>query len=128
MDLGGDCEDLANLIHMVYTRLKYGNPDFKDPNQHHKRHGSWNDSCLQALQRVCYLYVGFGSLGTVTSRFLNEKESKSKVVVIGSEEDKQVEIGGHMWYGISCEGVAVLTHLQVGSDHRKENRGHDKRE
>lgn len=102
MDLAGDCEDSARLNHQMWTRLKFGRKSLKDDNTHHMRHGSWQDPTLRALQMVTYLYCGMGSLGTVTARFLGEKEGKEQLPEIGSPED-EAETGGHMWW----EAVSV---------------------
>ena len=85
---GGDCEDLARLIHTVFQGL---------------RNGNFVEGSLAAYaQRVLKLYAGCGSLGSVLMPALgNEQEteeSANKIAIIDSDEDKRANVGAHMYY------------------------------
>ena len=85
---GGDCEDLARLVHCVFQGLRNG--QFAE------------NSLATSAQRVLKLYAGCGSLGSVLSPSLgNEAEQQRKaeqVNIIDSEEDKNAKVGAHMFY------------------------------
>ena len=84
---GGDCEDLGRLIHFHNSLLEYGR---------------WRDPLLVEMQRISHIYVGMGSLGTVTDPSLvGHKEGPNEgFPIIDSPEDKELEskLGAHMWW------------------------------
>lgn len=85
---GGDCEDLARLIHCTFQGLRSG--QFAE------------NSLASSAQRVLKLYAGCGSLGSVLSPSLgNEAEQQRRaeqINIIDSEEDKNAKVGAHMFY------------------------------
>ena len=88
---GGDCEDLARLIHLMFQGLRTGK--------------FANGSLAAAAQRVMKLYVGCGSLGSVLSPAMgNDNQPVAKKsegpTIIDSKEDKEAEVGAHMYYKI----------------------------
>lgn len=88
---GGDCEDLARLIHLTFQGLRTGK--FAE------------GSLAAAAQKVLKLYVGCGSLGSVLSPAMgNDNEPVAKKYagpnIIDSEEDKKADVGAHMFYEI----------------------------
>lgn len=80
--LCGDCEDLGKLCYRVCFCLQ---------------EALWTDEVLTLVKRVLLYYIPYGGLGTVTSRYLGEKESKANCPLIGSKEDENVEAGFHIW-------------------------------
>lgn len=87
---GGDCEDLARLIHLMFQGML---------------NGSWKQgSTAAAAQRVLQLYIGAGTLGSVLSPSLgNEHEEHKKPAdtgptIINSPKDVNAEVGAHMFY------------------------------
>ena len=97
---GGDCEDLACLIHRCYRGL---------------RTGTFEKSSLAALaQSILRLYIGGGSLGSVLSAALgndaNDAEAAKKPYIIGTRRDNDVKVGAHMWYELvpAYKFVALL--------------------
>lgn len=85
---GGDCEDLAHLIHRTYRGM---------------RQGSWSDDSLSAAaQAILKLYTGCGSLGSVLSAALGNDVADPKAAqrpyIIGTQRDDNVKVGAHMWY------------------------------
>jgi hypothetical protein len=108
---GGDCEDLARLIHYISQCLEWGKSELSDETKPHTKHGGWTDPVLMRMQRICHIYVACGNLGSVTSKYLGEnddedEEDKCKKkppkpdhpIIIDSIEDKRASIGGHMWW------------------------------
>lgn len=88
---GGDCEDLARLIHLMFQGLRTGK--------------FANGSLASAAQKVLKLYVGCGSLGSVLSPAMgNDNQPIAKKsdgpTIIDSKEDKEAEVGAHMFYEI----------------------------
>lgn len=88
---GGDCEDLARLINLMFQGIRHGK--FPD------------DSLAFAAQRVLSLYVGCFSLGSVLAPSLGNEAGgggASKKTdgpkIIDSKEDREAEVGAHMWY------------------------------
>jgi hypothetical protein len=99
--LAGDCEDVSALMHDMFRCILRGKPEFKDTKGWHTRFGGWRSNGMNAMQMIANQYIGAGILGIVTSRWLGEDDSKPKTpkpVIIDSEEDKNVELGGHMFY------------------------------
>jgi hypothetical protein len=95
--LGGDCEDLASLINVIFYCLEMGDPLYSDPSYEWKKKGSWKSELLQCMQRIAHIYVGCGSLGSVTAPKVGSEKNDGPVL-IDSETDKESEVGGHMWY------------------------------
>jgi hypothetical protein len=104
--LSGDCEDLAHLSYDIYRRIRNGNEKLKDESKPYKQYGGWNSLLLDRLQHVTFLYINVGQLGIVTSRWLSENEENVNInsnnpeiehIIIDSEKDKNVEVGGHMY-------------------------------
>lgn len=88
---GGDCEDLARLIHLMFQGIRTGK--------------FAKGSLAAAAQRVLKLYVGCGSLGSVLSPAMgNDNQPIVKKsdgpTIIDSKEDKEAEVGAHMFYEI----------------------------
>lgn len=98
--LGGDCEDLAQLIHRVASGLEEGNPALANKGVHFSKRGGWKDPLLQSMQRVCHIYVPMGSLGSVVGAYLGQKEKNKSPYppIIYSKEDYDIELGAHMWW------------------------------
>lgn len=98
----GDCEDLAGLNHRVATLLLIGRPEYKNGYDRHRKYGGWKSKLLDRMQKIAHLYVGFGSLGSVTARYLGEDKSESTLVkqppIEGSVQDRRADIGAHMWW------------------------------
>lgn len=97
---GGDCEDLAHLIHRTYRGL---------------RQGEWADGSLAAAaRRVLRLYTGCGSLGSVLSAALGndmtDPAAAKRDYIIGTQRDNNVKVGAHMWYELmpTAKFVALL--------------------
>jgi hypothetical protein len=65
---GGDCEDVASLIHDIYRTLRYGLYDLRDKNIPYKMHGGWNSKLLDYIQKIAFQYINLGELGIVTSK------------------------------------------------------------
>jgi len=86
---GGDCEDLALLIHLMYQGLRYG---------------KWKSKSLSAsAARVCALFVGAGTLTSVLAPSLgNDAKDVHKPddgpTIINSKRDTDAEVGAHMFY------------------------------
>lgn len=82
------------------TMVEVGRPELADSKVSHKIHGSWNDPLLQSMQKVCRIYVGLGTLGSVVGAYLGQKEKTDKPTppVIYSYDDMNVDLGYHMWY------------------------------
>lgn len=106
--LGGDCEDLASLIHRVFRWLQLGRPELRarpvgdgtrlSDDTAHRLHGGWEDENLDALQRMAYWYVSGGSIGSVTSsRVESGAGGVTPDLIIGGDLDESLSIGGHMW-------------------------------
>lgn len=97
----GDCEDLANCMYFIFNMIKYGREEYKDTRINYKKHGGWDDPLLDALQKVAFPYINGGELGIVTSRWLGENDDAKvgapKPIIIDSQEDRNVETGGHMF-------------------------------
>lgn len=122
---GGDCEDLHVILQNVATFMEVGAKE-NATGDGYAAHGSWKDPVLKNMQRILHIYCVTGQLGTVTSKFLGENEKNKTVastpsyivddgtsipkikmpepIIIGSDEDKNVEIGGHMW----VEGIPIV--------------------
>jgi hypothetical protein len=95
----GDCEDLGGLACRIAVEIKIGDPRLRDPNFEYTKHGSWADEGLREMQKVLFLYLVYGSLGSVTSAYLGQNDGKSAKlpIIIDSESDKNVKIGFHIW-------------------------------
>jgi hypothetical protein len=99
--LSGDCEDTANLAHDIFRKIRNGMKVHANDAIAYRKHGGWSSEGMNALQKIAFQYIGCGTLGIVTSRWLSEndgKRTKSSVVIIDSDDDKNVELGGHMYY------------------------------
>jgi hypothetical protein len=81
-----DCEGLARLNARTFMGLRDGS--FPD------------DSLLQAVQSVARMYVGAGTLGSVTSRNIAEAEGGGGPIKVESDVDMSAEIGAHMWFSL----------------------------
>ncbi len=102
---GGDCEDVANLIGRVARMLEWGRPELADKTVLWMKKGGWTDPVLQRMQRIAHIYVGVGSLGSVTSQRLeqtmfnkDDENNGYKPLIINSREDNESQIGAHMWW------------------------------
>jgi hypothetical protein len=95
----GDCEDLGALAHRVARDFKMGLPEFRDLSQPYTELGGWKHPALKAVQKVLHYYVSRGPLGSVTSAYLGQDDKKKATlpIIIDSEQDKNVEIGFHIW-------------------------------
>ena len=99
---GGDCEDLASLIHRVFRWIQMGDPSRTPSSINSKNffqtYGGWTDPALDALQRMAYWYVSGGCVGSVTSaRVPSGAGGKKPKLIINSDLDESLSIGGHMW-------------------------------
>jgi hypothetical protein len=107
--LDGDCEDLGSLIHRVCREFRIGDPSLRDVKSEYTQHGGWHDPALQATQKILYYYVSICPLGSVTSAYLGENDEKKSAklpIIIGSEQDRKVDVGFHIWnMGIPLEYV-----------------------
>ena len=104
--LGGDCEDLASLIHRMFRWLQLGDPALRATavdgrlrdTEAHRIHGGWRDEGLDALQRMTLWYISGGSIGSVTSaRIKPGAGGKKPDLIINGDLDESLDIGGHMW-------------------------------
>lgn len=99
---GGDCEDLSSVIHRIFRWIQLGDerltPARIGLSNFHQAYGGWEDQALDALQRMAYWYVSAGCVGSVTSSRVppGAGGQKSKLI-INSELDESMTIGGHMW-------------------------------
>lgn len=104
---GGDCEDLARLIHVVFQGM---------------RHGSWSDDSLPAAAaRLLKLYVGCGTLGSVLSPALGNNEAPMKKAsdepeIIDSKEDRDANVGAHMFYEMHPRAKIVAMMRRTTAD------------
>ena len=79
---GDDCEGLARFNARTFM-------GFRD--------GKFRHPLLESVQAVANMYVGAGTLGSVTSRNIGEASSTG-ALRIDSRDDKGAEIGAHMWF------------------------------
>lgn len=79
--LGHNCEDLGNLTYRIFCNLC---------------NTKWESELLNLAAKVGNLFVHFGEAGSVTARYLGEKKMNG-LPVIGSDQDKNAEIGYHMF-------------------------------
>lgn len=95
---GGDCEDLASLIHRVFRWLCLGDPGLVATSSYWRMYGGWDDVALDTLQNMAYWYVSGGSIGTVTAaRVAPGAGGKKQDLIIGGDLDESLPVGGHMW-------------------------------
>ncbi len=94
---GGDCEDLGALIHRVWRWIQLGNPTRANPANYWQTYGGWVDPVLDRMQHAFYWYVSFGSLGSVTSARFTPQPGGVQALLINSNEDDALPVGGHMW-------------------------------
>ena len=98
---GDDCEGLGNLNGRMSFFIKSGNPKKQENSKGSptwRRKGGWESPLLDRMQRVLHIYVGFGSLGSVTGAKLADSKKKAGPLVIDSTDDLSSNIGGHMWF------------------------------
>lgn len=79
----GDCEDFAAFEGTQLFKALRDSPDFTDP-------------LLQACQELINLYVGMGSLGSVTSNSLAGATQQESI--IGTRYDKGIATGAHITF------------------------------
>lgn len=90
---GGDCEDLARLIHAYRCALA---------------DGEWDDPLCAAASQVTKLYAGFGVLTSVLGAQLSDAH-RGDPYVLGTRRDDDVKVGAHMYYQMIPLGkVAIL--------------------
>ena len=94
---GGDCEDLGSLIHRVWRWLQLGDPARANRSNYWQTYGGWQNPVLDRMQRIFYWYVSFGSLGSVTSARFTPQPGGVQALLINSDEDDRLPVGGHMW-------------------------------
>jgi hypothetical protein len=97
----GDCEDDSSLEHDVFRKILRGMEQHANPNVIYKKNGGWRSKSMDLLQMLSSQYIGCGTLGIVTSRWVGENDGKTgrpKPIIIDSDEYKNAEEGGHMWY------------------------------
>lgn len=95
---GGDCEDLASLIHRVFRWVHLGDPRHADGRSPYTEYGGWDDAGLSALQAMAYWYVSGGAVGAVNgARVEPGAGGVVPTVRIDDELDRCASIGGHMW-------------------------------
>ncbi len=96
-DAGGDCEDVGSLIHRIFRWLQLGDPEYRSSNHYWRAYGGWNDPLLNSLQHLAYWYVSCGALGSVTSARFVPEEGEVPQLLIRSDRDENLPVGGHMW-------------------------------
>jgi hypothetical protein len=94
---GGDCEDVGSLIHRVFRWLQMGDPENREGSKYWRAYGGWTDPVLDAMQHMAYWYVSGGSLGSVTAARFTPTKGSVPQLLIRSDEDESLPIGGHMW-------------------------------
>jgi hypothetical protein len=95
---GGDCEDLASMIHRVYRWVQLGDPAFASAASPYTAYGAWNDRALNALQAMAHWYVSGGAVGSVKgARVPPGAGGEVPLLVIDGALDRSLAIGGHMW-------------------------------
>lgn len=93
---GDDCEGLGVLNHRTMAIFKTGLEKYRGNDAWNKT-GGWRDPVLQRIQRVLFLYVSGGSLGSVTAARIGGEKAQKAPLFIDSYEDKHSELGAHMW-------------------------------
>ncbi len=96
---GGDCEDVGSLIHRVFRWLQLGDPKHAstDKRIYWRAYGGWEDPVLDAMQHIAYWYVSGGGLGSVTAARFKPQPGHVAQLLIRSDEDESLPVGGHMW-------------------------------
>lgn len=94
---GGDCEDLGSLIHRVFRWIQLGEPRWATRTEYWRAYGGWTDPVLDHMQRIFYWYVSGGALGSVTAARFTPQPGGLQALLIESDEDEKLPIGGHMW-------------------------------
>lgn len=94
---GGDCEDVGSLTHRVFRWLQLGDPNLADHSRYWTTFGGWRDPVLDAMQRIAYWYVSGGTLGSVTAARFHPQPGGVPQLLIRSDEDEHLPVGGHMW-------------------------------
>jgi len=92
-----DCDGLSRAIYHVSYVMERGLEKYKDKKKFYKRNGSWSSKFLRSIQKVLSeLYVSSGQIALVTAARLDNNTKGPKEIIIDSEYDKNVQIGGHV--------------------------------
>ena len=85
---GGDCEDLARMIHSYRCAVQ---------------DGEWSAPVLVAAQKLLHCYIGVGILASVLGAQLSDGSDKHEPFVLDTKRDNNVSIGAHMYYQLIPE-------------------------